>query len=303
MALAARGGHVGLGARDFAAERGQQRRRLEAGFAGTGCRQPAHVGPFTQGPARGLGADIALQRGLGLRDACLDAEEAVVERHHLAACGQRLDRAAAAAAVGGVDGFDQQPRLVALALDQGLQAFEVMALQPRQRSRLLRCGLALVALRLGDGGLGLEAGSACAALVLARELARDADVAHGHEVARQAEALGAVGRQVDHAQAQHRVGQLRRGHRALARRAGGGVLRAQRGSLIGGAAQRIVEVQSWRLRCAGRTEQAEDKGQQRMLANRGSWHVGAPGKTAVDNGRLYAQHEAAARVGPQPVNP
>ena len=146
--------------------------------------------------------------------------DAVVEPRHFGARGEHLGLGTTAAAVCGLGGIDLQPRFVALAHEQLAQAFEVEAFEPGQRGVAAQRDEPLVVLRARGGGFGLEARAARAQFVGARELLHRADRAHRHGVARGAEAVGALDRQVGERQAQHRVGPLAGGDGASrARRA------------------------------------------------------------------------------------
>ncbi len=109
--------------------------------------------------------------------------------------------------------FDLETRRRRLLVDQSQHRFGVVAIEPgERRSALDRCdGDILFRERLLR--LELIALGAQAQFFRTGELLHDPDAAHGHEIARKAESIGAVDRQIVDAQAQHRI-------RALAGRYG-----------------------------------------------------------------------------------
>ena len=106
-----------------------------------------------------------------------------------------------------------QARFVALGHQHVAHALLVETVQPGQGGVALQVGKRQAAPGLGDPGLALVASGAGLELVLARELLHHADGAHGHEVARRAESIGAVDGQVVDAELEGGVGPLAGGDR------------------------------------------------------------------------------------------
>ena len=177
-------------------------------------------GQWRRGAQRLIGgvADPARELRSGGHDLPLGESNPVVDQRDRRASSKRIGLRAAPAAVGGVRCLDLQIGLGPLGSQHLKQAFLEMTFQPsrggvatqvgkRQRARCLRgFGFAVVACR------------ARRELVAAGELLHHADRTHGHEIARQAEPVGAADRQVVQAHAERRVGPLAGCHGPLARR-------------------------------------------------------------------------------------
>ena len=144
------------------------------------------------------------------RDLAIGLRDAVVELRHHHARGEHIGLRAASAAIRCIGRLDLQPRFIALRDQRVAHALLVVAIEPGERGVALQIGERRRAAGLRSFGFALEARCTRLALVAARELLHHADRAHRHEVARQAEAIRAVDRQVVDTRRQRRIGQLRR---------------------------------------------------------------------------------------------
>ena len=166
----------------------------------------------TQGIAGGRTYPAGQLRA-GRGDLALGLFDAVVDLGDGRSGGEHIGLRAAPAPVGGISGVDLQARFVALGHQHVAHALLVETVQPGQGGVALQVGKRQAAPGLGDPGLALVASGAGLELVLARELLHHADGAHGHEVARRAESIGAVDGQVVDAELEGGVGPLAGGDR------------------------------------------------------------------------------------------